>query len=172
MVVAGIVRGVAVRGAAGRQARFACPGRGCRDGLRPGPAYQASLNAGPSSPTSDRLRLVSRSPSYPSQEQAMLILNPSSRPVGQTGGGAGWSRLAWTQVPRRGTPLPVAGKAGVSLGPTASLEGGGSGALHLCSSVAKIPLVSYPARRYNRGDRRREPKVGRMSFIYLVVIIT
>ncbi len=39
------------------RARFACPGRGCRDRLRAGPAFQASLNAGPSSPLADRLRL-------------------------------------------------------------------------------------------------------------------
>ncbi len=46
-----------------------------------------------------------------------------------------WSKLAWTQVPRRSTPLPVPGKAGVSLGPAASLAGDGPRALHLCASV-------------------------------------
>ena len=46
---------------AGRQA---CPAvQACRGVLRSGPAFQASLSAGPSSPTGDRLVQVARSPS-------------------------------------------------------------------------------------------------------------
>jgi hypothetical protein len=55
------------------------------------------------------------------------MISLSSRPVGQTG--------ELVQAPRRSTPLPVPGEAGVSLGPAASLEGVGPGALHLCASV-------------------------------------
>jgi len=114
-------------------ASFAYPGRDCRDGLRSGPAFPASLNAGPFSPTSDRLRLGIESTLLSClQDQAARIPSLSSRPVGQTGD---WSKLAWPQVPRRSTPLPVPGKAGVSLRPAASLEGGGPRALHLCASV-------------------------------------
>jgi hypothetical protein len=60
------------------------------------------------------------------------MVSLSSGPVGKTGG---WSKLAWTQALWRSTPLPITGKAGVSLGPTASLERVGPGVLHLCASV-------------------------------------
>jgi hypothetical protein len=75
---------------------------------------------------------ISRVPTYPSQDQEPLRVSPSSGPVVETGG---WSKLAWTQVPRRRTPLHVTGKTGISLGFTASHRQVVPHVLHLCVSL-------------------------------------
>jgi len=85
------------------------PGRDCREGLRSGRAFQASLNAGPLLALCDRLRLdvestfssFSRSRSADGQSQQWARV--------ETGG---WSKLARVPAPWRRTPLHVGGGQG------------------------------------------------------------
>ena len=106
-----------------------------------GPPGCASFGACSSIAIDRRPFLAHMRPACLGSENAISCLNShpplakssSSRPVGQTGV---WSKLAWTQGPRRSTPLHAAGVQGRrSLGLTASHAQAGPFVVYLCASV-------------------------------------